>query len=170
MKNTDFLFVIVVVIGDLGVGKSNLLSRYNKNEFNVGKLSTIGQEKYNSITESYYKGAVGALIIFNIADRISFNNLEKWLKKFRENEHQDFGIMLVGNKSDLKEYSEVSTYQGKQFAEKHYMQFIETSALDSNNVETSFNNLFNFIYYSLFRNMKITMLNKHQIFYPIVFK
>ncbi|KAM9969186.1 hypothetical protein ACTFIR_001013 [Dictyostelium discoideum] len=171
----------IVVIGDSGVGKSNLLSRYNKNEFSVGKLSTIGvefstktlkidnkliklqlwdtagQEKYNSITESFYKGAIGALIVYNIADRNSFNNLEKWLKKFRENAHQDYGIMLVGNKSDLKEYREVSTLEGKQFAEKHYMQFIETSALDSNNVETAFNNLFNYIYYSLFRNKTMTL-------------
>ena len=98
----------VVVIGDSGVGKSNLLSRFTRNEFNLESKSTIGvefatrsvsiegktikaqiwdtagQERYRAITSAYYRGAVGALVVYDITKDISFENVEKWLGELKE--------------------------------------------------------------------------------------
>ena len=102
----DYLFK-VVVIGDSGVGKSNLLSRFTRNEFNLESKSTIGvefatrtvsmegktikaqiwdtagQERYRAITSAYYRGAVGALVVYDITKDVSFTNVSKWLAELK---------------------------------------------------------------------------------------
>merc|ERR1712063_217449 len=157
----DYLFK-VVLIGDSGVGKSNLLSRFTRNEFNLESKSTIGvefatrslpvdgktikaqiwdtagQERYRAITSAYYRGAVGALLVYDISKQITFENVERWLNELRDHADSNIVIMLVGNKSDLKHLRAVSTEEGAQFSEKHGLSFIETSALESTNVEESF--------------------------------
>jgi len=166
----DYLFK-VVLIGDSGVGKSNLLSRFTRNEFNLETKSTIGvefatrsiqsdgktikaqiwdtagQERYRAITSAYYRGAVGALLVYDIAKNVSFKNVERWLTELRENAAANIVIMMVGNKSDLRHLREVPTETAKEFAERNNLLFIETSALDSSNVELSFQNILTEIYH-----------------------
>ncbi|TRY68811.1 hypothetical protein TCAL_09620 [Tigriopus californicus] len=155
----------LVLIGDSGVGKSNLLSRFTRNEFNLESKSTIGvefatrsiqvdgktikaqiwdtagQERYRAITSAYYRGAVGALLVYDIAKHLTYENVERWLRELRDHADANIVIMLVGNKSDLRHLRAVPTDEAKAFAEQNNLSFIETSALDSTNVETAFHNI-----------------------------
>ncbi|XP_029360909.1 RAB11a, member RAS oncogene family, like [Echeneis naucrates] len=165
----DYLFK-VVLIGDSGVGKSNLLSRFTRNEFNLESKSTIGvefatrsiqvegktikaqiwdtagQERYRAITSAYYRGAVGALLVYDIAKHLTYENAERWLKELQDHADSNIVIMLVGNKSDLRHLRAVPTDEAKAFAEKHGLSFLETSALDSSNVELAFQTILTAIY------------------------
>jgi len=165
----DFLFK-VVLIGDSGVGKSNLLSRFTRNEFNIDSKSTIGvefatrsiqvdsktikaqiwdtagQERYRAITSAYYRGAVGALLVYDISKGITFENVTRWLKELRDHADTNIVIMLVGNKSDLRHLRAVPTETAKDFASENHLSFIETSALDATNVEIAFQNILTEIY------------------------
>lgn len=165
----DFLFK-VVLIGDSGVGKSNLLSRFTRNEFNLDTKSTIGvefatrsiqvdaktikaqiwdtagQERYRAITSAYYRGAVGALLVYDISKHQTYENVIRWLKELREHADSNIVIMLVGNKSDLRHLRAVPTEEAKQFASENNLSFIETSALDASNVEMAFQNILTEIY------------------------
>ncbi|XP_042686864.1 ras-related protein Rab-11A-like isoform X1 [Centrocercus urophasianus] len=160
----DFLFK-VVLIGDSGVGKSNLLSRFTRNEFNLESKSTIGvefatrsiqvdnktvkaqiwdtagQERYRAITSAYYRGAVGALLVYDIAKYLTYENAERWLAELQDHADANIVIMLVGNKSDLRHLRAVPTDEARSFAEKNGLSFLETSALDSTNVEMAFHNI-----------------------------
>ena len=160
----DYIFK-VVLIGDSGVGKSNLLSRFTRNEFNLESKSTIGvefatrsvqvdgksikaqiwdtagQERYRAITTAYYRGAVGALVVYDVAKHLTFENVERWLRELKDHTDQKVVTMLVGNKSDLRHLRAVTTEEAKALAEKFDLSFIETSALDSTNVETAFQNI-----------------------------
>lgn len=175
----DYLYK-VVLIGDSGVGKSNLLSRFTRNEFNLETKSTIGvefatrsiqtegktikaqiwdtagQERYRAITSAYYRGAVGALLVYDISKHATFKNVERWLQELRENADRNIVIMLVGNKSDLRHLREVPTEEAKEFAEKNKLSFIETSALDSSNVELAFQNILTEIYHIMSRPPPLT--------------
>ena len=153
----DYLFK-VVLIGDSGVGKSNLLSRFTRNEFNLESKSTIGvefatksiqaegktikaqiwdtagQERYRAITSAYYRGAVGALLVYDITKEASFENVAKWLAELQENATADITITMIGNKTDLHGARAVSTEQGRAYAEEQRLAFIEASALNGGNV------------------------------------
>jgi len=170
----DYLYK-TVLIGDSGVGKSNLLSRFTRNEFNIETKSTIGvefatrsiqtdgkiikaqiwdtagQERYRAITSAYYRGAVGALLVYDISKMATFKNVERWLSELRENASGNIVVMLVGNKCDLKYLREVQTDAAKEFAEKNNLSFIETSALDSTNVESAFHTILTEIYHRTVR-------------------
>ena len=130
----------MVLIGDSGVGKSNLLSRFTRNEFNLDSKSTIGvefatrsisvdgktikaqiwdtagQERYRAITSAYYRGAVGALLVYDISKHQTYENVTRWLKELRDHADANIVIMLVGNKSDLRHLRAVPTEEAKQFA------------------------------------------------------
>jgi Ras-related protein Rab-2A len=99
---------------------------------------TAGQEQFRSITRSYYRDAAGALLVYDITRRESFNHLEKWLEEARLNGNKNMTIMLIGNKSDLEHRRVVSTEEGRAFAEKNGLIFMETSAKSAANVETAF--------------------------------
>jgi Ras-related protein Rab-11A len=165
----DFLFK-VVLIGDSGVGKSNLLSRFTRNEFNLDSKSTIGvefatrsiqidnktikaqiwdtagQERYRAITSAYYRGAVGALLVYDISKSLSFENVTRWLKELRDHADSNIVIMLVGNKTDQRHLRAVPTEDGKNFASENGLSFIETSALEATNVDLAFQNILTSIY------------------------
>jgi len=165
----DYLFK-VVLIGDSGVGKSNLLSRFTRNEFSLDSKSTIGvefatksivaegktikaqiwdtagQERYRAITSAYYRGAVGALLVYDISKHATFENVERWLKELRDHAEANIVVMLVGNKSDLKHQRAVDTNEAMAFAEQHNLAFIETSALDASGVDVAFQNILTEIY------------------------
>eukprot|EP00268_Persea_americana_P022310 TRINITY_DN2219_c0_g2_i1.p1 TRINITY_DN2219_c0_g2~~TRINITY_DN2219_c0_g2_i1.p1 ORF type:complete len:215 (-),score=44.55 TRINITY_DN2219_c0_g2_i1:434-1078(-) len=157
----DYLFK-VVLIGDSGVGKSNLLSRFTRNEFCLESKSTIGvefatrtlqvegrtvkaqiwdtagQERYRAITSAYYRGALGALLVYDVTKPTTFDNVSRWLKELRDHADANIVVMLIGNKTDLKHLRGVATEDAQSFAEKEGLSFIETSALEATNVEKSF--------------------------------
>ncbi|KAJ0964876.1 hypothetical protein J5N97_026014 [Dioscorea zingiberensis] len=157
----DHLFK-VVLIGDSGVGKSNLLSRFTRNDFSLESKSTIGvefaarslnidgkvikaqiwdtagQERYRAITSAYYRGAVGALLVYDVTRHATFENIERWLSELRDHTDPNIVMMLVGNKADLRHLVAVSSEIGKAFAERESLYFMETSALESSNVENAF--------------------------------
>ncbi|KII62436.1 Ras-related protein Rab-11A [Thelohanellus kitauei] len=160
-EDYDYLYKIVL-IGDSGVGKSNLLSRFTRNEFNLESKSTIGvefatrsidadgqtikaqiwdtagQERYRAITTAYYRGAVGALVVYDITKSLTFEHVANWVKELRDHADKKTVLMLIGNKSDLRHLRAVSTDEARVYAEKNNLYFLETSALDSTNVEDAF--------------------------------
>ncbi|KAL3720027.1 hypothetical protein ACJRO7_004940 [Eucalyptus globulus] len=169
-KDTEYDYMSkVVVIGDAGVGKSNILARFARREFcmefrpNIGfefatmilkvegKMvkaqiwDTAGQERSRAITSQYYRGAVGALLVYDITKRQTFDNIERWLRQLRELAGSDIElagsdivIMLAGNKSDLNHIRAVPVEDGEAFADKEGLLFLETSALDATNIERAF--------------------------------
>jgi GTPase SAR1 family protein len=90
---------------------------------------------------------VGALLVYDIAKHLTFENVERWLKELRDHADSNIVIMLVGNKCDLRHLRAVPTEDAKTFSEKNTLSFIETSALDSTNVETAFQNILTEIYH-----------------------
>ncbi len=79
-------------------------------------LPVAGQERYRAITSAYYRGAVGALLVYDIAKHATYENVTRWLKELRDHADQNIVIMLVGNKSDLKHLRAVPTDEAKAFA------------------------------------------------------
>lgn len=160
----DYLFKIVL-IGDSGVGKSNLLSRFTADEFRMDSKSTIGvefatrtlevegkrikaqiwdtagQERYRAITSAYYRGAVGALIVYDISKAASYENCGHWLAELRENADDHVVVGLIGNKSDLAHLRAVPSEEARHFAQEGQLLFTETSALSSDNVDRAFREL-----------------------------
>ncbi|CAN6985527.1 unnamed protein product [Brassica oleracea var. botrytis] len=134
----DYLFKVVLT-GDSGVGKSNLLSRFTRNDFSNDSRATIGvefatrsiqcddkivkaqiwdtagQERYRAITSAYYRGAVGALLVYDVTRHVTFENVERWLKELRDHTDANIVIMLVGNKADLRHLRAISTEDAKGF-------------------------------------------------------
>ena len=151
-----------IIIGDTGVGKSCLLLQFTDKRFQpvhdltIGvefgarmitidakqiKLQiwdTAGQESFRSITRSYYRGAAGALLVYDITRRDTFNHLTTWLEDARQHSSSNMVIMLIGNKSDLEERREVKREEGDAFAREHGLIFMETSAKTAANVEDAF--------------------------------
>ncbi|KAK2986401.1 hypothetical protein RJ640_022399 [Escallonia rubra] len=194
----EYLFKVVVV-GDSAVGKSNLLSRYARDEFNPHSKATIGvefqtqsmeiggkevraqiwdtagQERFRAVTSAYYRGAVGALIVYDISRSTTFDSIPRWLDELKI--HFDYVIlmprevqadynnyhavhsdttvarMLVGNKCDLEHIRAVSVEEGKCLAESEGLFFMETSALDSTNVRTAFEMVIREIYNNVSRKV-----------------
>ena len=101
---------------------------------------TAGQEAYRSITRAYYKSAACVFIVYDISDKKSFNDVEIWLKDCREICFKSVLIYLIGNKNDLEDKRQVTTEEGKQFADENNLKFYETSALNGNNIEEIFVN------------------------------
>eukprot|EP00005_Dracoamoeba_jomungandri_P002386 CAMPEP_0174250142 /NCGR_PEP_ID=MMETSP0439-20130205/405_1 /TAXON_ID=0 /ORGANISM="Stereomyxa ramosa, Strain Chinc5" /LENGTH=206 /DNA_ID=CAMNT_0015330135 /DNA_START=65 /DNA_END=685 /DNA_ORIENTATION=+ len=165
----DLLYKIVLM-GDSEVGKSNLLSRYTRNQFNSETKATIGvefttknievddkvikaqiwdtagQERYRAITTAYYRGAVGALLVYDITRFSSFKNVSRWLEELREHAQDGIVVMLVGNKTDLNHVRAVTTQQGEDYAKAEQLSFIETSALDGSKVTEAFEKIIEEIY------------------------
>ena len=160
-QDYDYLFK-VLLIGNSSVGKSSLLLRFVDNQWNdlfvptIGvdfkirtmeidnknvKLQiwdTAGQERFKNITASYYRGAHGIFVVYDISDTESFKNINNWLIEIEKNANKNVYKILVGNKCDLDDKRTVSYQQGKELAETYGMQFIETSAKSNTNVDEAF--------------------------------
>ncbi|XVE83108.1 hypothetical protein DITRI_Ditri16bG0061000 [Diplodiscus trichospermus] len=160
-QKIDYVFK-VVLIGDSAVGKSQILSRYARNEFSLDSKATIGvefqtrtvvidhksvkaqiwdtagQERYRAVTSAYYRGAVGAMLVYDITKRQTFDHIPRWLEELRGHADKNIVIILIGNKSDLENQRAVPTEDAKEFAQKEGLFFLETSALQATNVETAF--------------------------------
>ncbi|MBA0812035.1 hypothetical protein Gohar_026033 [Gossypium harknessii] len=103
-------------------------------------------DRYRAITSAYYRGAVGALLVYDVTRHSTFENVERWLRELRDHTDPNIVVMLVGNKSDLRHLVAVSTEDGKSFAEKESLYFMETSALEATNVEIAFAEVLTQIY------------------------
>lgn len=102
--------------------------------------------RYRAITSAYYRGAVGALLVYDVTRHSTFENVERWLRELRDHTDPSIVVMLIGNKSDLRHLVAVSTEDGKSFAERESLYFMETSALESINVDSAFSEVLTQIY------------------------
>lgn len=160
----DLVFKIVIV-GDSEVGKTNLLSQFTRGEFTAESRTTLGvefaskrvetggrvikaqiwdtagQEQFRAITSAFYRDAVGALLVYDITSRSSFQHVDRWLEELRTQADSNIVVMLVGNKCDREDQRVVSPDEPLALAERHGLACIETSAKDSTNVEASFTRL-----------------------------
>jgi Ras-related protein Rab-11A len=172
----------LVVVGDSGVGKTNLIKRFANNTFNSNSKATVGveflsksfkinntvfkieiwdtagQERYKSITAAYYKGAKGALVVYDITSKISFENIDKWMLEIKEKSSKDLKLMIIGNKSDLKDGRQVSNEEAMRKAKDTGIALMETSALDSTNVKEAFHDLLKEMYIDI--SAKITQMEQ----------
>lgn len=100
---------------------------------------TAGQESFKSITRAYYKGSIGTILVFDISNQQSFEDLKNWLHELSNHSHQKMSIILVGNKKDLSNDREVSFEHAKDFAkENNFLDYVEVSALSGENIEKPF--------------------------------
>lgn len=151
-----------IVIGCSGAGKTSILKRLVDGKFVKGTQSTVGieyfnhtvkienraikmmiwdtagQERFYTIAKAYFRGALGVILVFDITDRKSFDQLPRWLRDARMEADPHCTVILVGNKSDLAASRTVSTQEAEEFAKTHELQYIETSALDNTNIEKAF--------------------------------
>ena len=163
-ESYDFLFKLIL-IGDSSVGKSNILLKYLKGEFDPNSKATVGvefgtkslkinekkikvqiwdtagQERYRSITSAYYKGAKGAFIVYDITRKDTFDSIDRWAADLKANGDQNISIVLIGNKCDLEENRQVPKDDGIKKSEEFKTAFLETSALNGENIEKAFNEL-----------------------------
>lgn len=106
----------------------------------------INFHRYRAITSAYYRGAVGALLVYDVTRHVTFENVERWLKELRDHTDSNIVVMLVGNKADLRHLRAVTTEDAKSFAERENTFFMETSALESLNVDNAFTEVLTQIY------------------------
>ena len=160
----------IIIIGDSNVGKSNILSRYTKDQFQGNSKATVGvelgtkfvkiegvgaklqiwdtagQERYRSLTSSYYKGCHGCFIVYDITNEASFHSISTWYEQAVKEAGKDISIILVGNKCDLENERKVSKEQGEEKAKTMNASFFETSALSKVNIDDIFNEIVNNIF------------------------
>jgi len=163
-KDYDLLFKLLL-IGDSGVGKSCLLLRFADDAWSDTYISTIGvdfkirtleldgkviklqiwdtagQERFRTITSSYYRGSNGIVVVYDITDMTSFNNVKQWMNEIDHYAKQDVLRFIVGNKSDLDAQRAVPTETGQSFAASSGVPFLETSAKNSDNVTKLFTDM-----------------------------
>ncbi|KAH0795519.1 small GTP-binding protein [Histomonas meleagridis] len=152
-----------IVIGSSGVGKTSILKRLIDDEFSTENVSTIGveymstvleidgqpvklqiwdtagQEKFRSIAKSYFRHSVGVILVYDITDRKSFDELSLWLNDVHALCDPNAAITMIGNKLDLASQRVVSTSEAQSFATTHQLTYIETSARGGDNVTEAFN-------------------------------
>lgn len=170
----DYLYKIVLV-GDAGVGKTHILSRYIKGSLPKNPTATIGvefatrtvplqsggtvkaqiwdtagQERYRAITSAHYRRAVGAMLVYDVTSEKTFANAKRWMEELRDHAEPDIVIMLVGNKIDLCDRNpaarKVTIEQASEFAKANRLLFEETSSITAARVKESFETLLQAIY------------------------
>ena len=167
--NYEMMFKVVLV-GDSFVGKTNIMSKYLKNEFHEDSKATVGvefgsrqfnieghvvkaqiwdtagQERYKAITSAYYKGAKGAFIVYDITRKESFDNVSKWADQLKSTADKNLTIIIVGNKTDLEDQRQITSEEGQNKANSLESAFIETSAASGSNLDKAFEMMINEVY------------------------
>ena len=160
-KYSDQIFKILL-LGDAGVGKSSIILRYTKNEYNAKMVSSIGvdfkakdiivndkkvklqlwdtagHERFRTITTSYYRGAHGIATVFDLSERESFEHVEKWLEEINKYAKENVMRFLIGNKSDLVDKRQVTYEEVRSLANRLNIYYVETSAKNNINISDFF--------------------------------
>ena len=155
----------VVVIGAAGSGKTAIVDRLIDKQFSEKPKTTVGveyrpyrikidpfliqlelwdtagQENYNSIAKTYFRNAVGCVLVFDVTNQKSFDDLSFWLQTYRELADPNSEIILVGNKTDLKDERIISEETAEAFAKENQLHYYETSAFNGQNIDEVFNRL-----------------------------
>ena len=118
----------------------------NNDLINIQVWDTAGQERYKSLTKAYYKGALGALVVYDITKKVTFENIDKWINDLKHLADKNVSIILIGNKSDLEVERQVSKEEGQMKAQTNGLGFLETSALNGSNIELAFKTLVEEVY------------------------
>eukprot|EP01121_Diplochlamys_sp_Union-15-3_P006076 TRINITY_DN1653_c0_g1_i2.p1 TRINITY_DN1653_c0_g1~~TRINITY_DN1653_c0_g1_i2.p1 ORF type:complete len:212 (+),score=21.46 TRINITY_DN1653_c0_g1_i2:22-636(+) len=157
----DYL-IKLLLIGDSGVGKSCLLLRFTEDTFTPSFITTIGidfkirtvqmdgkrvklqiwdtagQERFRTITTAYYRGAMGILMVYDVTEEKSFNNIRNWFRSIEQHASENVNKILLGNKCDMADKKIIETETGRALATELGIPFLEVSAKNSINVEESF--------------------------------
>lgn len=157
----EYLFKLLL-IGNSGVGKSCILMRYADNSFTENFFNTIGvdfkiktitlndqvikmqiwdtagQDRFRTLTSSYYRGAHGIIIVYDVTNKESFDNVRQWMQEIEKFASENVNKLLIGNKSDLEEQREVTYDQGQELAKKFDIPFLEVSAKNAIHVDETF--------------------------------
>uniref|UniRef100_UPI00358E5B83 ras-related protein Rab-8B-like n=1 Tax=Myxine glutinosa TaxID=7769 RepID=UPI00358E5B83 len=174
-KTYDYLFKLLL-IGDSGVGKTCVLFRFSEDAFNTTFITTIGidfkirtieldgkkiklqiwdtagQERFRTITTAYYRGAMGIMLVYDITNEKSFENIQNWIGNIEQHASSDVEKMILGNKCDMNNKRQVTKERGEKLAIEYGVKFVETSAKSSVNVEEAF--------FALARDIKTKMDRK----------
>ncbi|CAK88667.1 unnamed protein product (macronuclear) [Paramecium tetraurelia] len=162
IKEYDYLFKLVI-IGNSGVGKSSLLLRFADDQFSESYLTTIGvdfrfrtlpidgknvklqiwdtagQERFRTITSAYYKGADGIVMVYDVTQGQSFDDIDKfWLHEVESYGEKNVQLLIIGNKNDLDEQKQVETSKAEEYCKSHNMLFMECSAKTADHVNNAF--------------------------------
>lgn len=159
--NADYRFK-VCIIGAAGSGKTAMVDQLIKHEFHEETKTTVGveyatlafnvkdytvqlemwdtagQEKYHSIAKTYFRNAKACVLVFDIADQKSFDEVTLWLNMFRQLADPNAYIILVGNKADLEEQRQVQSTQAQDFAKENLFEYVETSSVTGQNIKETF--------------------------------
>lgn len=160
----------VILLGNIAVGKTCLISRFVENkfetnhkcninlEFKCKKMpidqstvadlkiwDTCGDEKYRGLTKQYYKEAKGIILVYDVTNRNTFEQLEIWLEDINNYADKNVSVFLVGNKSDMANQRKVTLAEANGFAQIHQLSFLEVSAKNGNNVSLVFDRLVNLL-------------------------
>lgn len=151
-----------ILIGSSGVGKTAILKRLVENTFSSDSQSTIGvefdstsvevdgqqiklqiwdtagQERFRSIAKAYFRNAVGVILVFDITERKTFEEINMWLNDVHSLCDPAAAVLLVGNKSDLEDSRVITLAEAENFAKNHQLSYLETSALNGTNVSEAF--------------------------------
>ena len=159
------LKIRLMLIGDSNVGKTSIIKRYCNNQFSPSYISTVGidfetkylrlngkiinlqiwdtagQERYKVLAKNYYKNSDGFIIVYDITDKKSLNNVANWITQIKDSASENVKCVLLGNKCDLEELRQVDINQGKDLANNYHLKFYETSAQKGNNIQKVFTDL-----------------------------
>eukprot|EP00117_Sycon_ciliatum_P019593 scpid65853/ scgid17717/ Ras-related protein Rab-8B; Ras-related protein Rab-8B len=160
-RSYDYSFKLLVV-GDSGVGKTCMILRHVEQQFAASYISTIGidskvkimnldglkirlqiwdtagQERFRTLTSAYYRGAMGVLLLYDMTNSKTFDNVRDWLQNIDDHASPDVIKVLVGNKKDLVDTREVETARARDLAATHGIPFFESSAKSGENVDECF--------------------------------
>lgn len=182
-KSYDYLFKLLL-IGDSGVGKTSILFKFSEDTFSPAFISTIGidfkirtievdgkkiklqvwdtagQERFRTITTAYYRGAMGIMLVYDVSNLKSFENISNWIRNIEMHATQDVELMILGNKCDIADKRQVSKEKGEQLALQHNIKFMETSAKATINIEEAFTTLARDIKLKMEKRMNDSNLNR----------
>lgn len=156
------MHIKLLMLGDQGVGKTCILLRYTHDSFSSTFITTIGidfkiktvdvdglrtklqiwdtagQERFRNITVSYFKGAHGVVLVYDIAERATFNSISHWMEQIKKHADEQVNVILVGNKCDREALRQVTREEGAALARSYNLPFLEVSAKNNTNIGNLF--------------------------------